>query len=170
MPSQGLPPKKLMLALRREFSLSRFLETGTHLGRTTAWAAQHFQEVVTIEASEDLHRAAVQQYAGLRNVRWVHGDTRAVLRAEVERLAGPAIVWLDSHWSGGSTYGRDAECPLLDEIEVLLDSPHEHYLFIDDARLFMKDVKKIWAATAINVAPRTASRVSLSAPKPPAAH
>jgi predicted O-methyltransferase YrrM len=73
-----------MLALRREFSLTRFLETGTFDGRTTAWAAQHFEQVVTIEASEELRRSAMEKHAGLRNVRWVHGDTREVLRGEVE--------------------------------------------------------------------------------------
>jgi hypothetical protein len=126
-----------MLALRREFSLTRFIETGTYRGRTTAWAAKHFEEVVTIEASEDLRRAAMEQHVELRNVRWVHGDTRAVLRGELERLSGPAVVWLDSHWSGGGTYGEGHECPLLFEIETLRQSPHEHHLFIDDARLFL---------------------------------
>lgn len=126
-----------MLALAREFSLTRFLETGTYLGCTTAWAAGHFEEVITIEASEELLRAAMEKHAGLRNVRWVHGDTRAVLRGEVERLSGPAVVWLDSHWSGGATYGQDSECPLVLEIETLLVSLHEHHLFVDDARLFM---------------------------------
>ena len=126
-----------MLALQREFSITRFLETGTHLGRTTAWAAEHFEEVVTIEASEELYRAAMLEHAQLRNVRWVYGDTRTVLPAELERLSAPAIVWLDSHWSGGVTYGDDAECPLLDEIGALLASPYEHHLFIDDARLFL---------------------------------
>jgi hypothetical protein len=137
VPSYGLPPKDLMLALRREFSLTRFLETGTFDGRTTAWAAEHFDEVVTIEASEVLHRAALERHTELHNVRWVHGDTRTVLRGEVERLSGPAVVWLDSHWSGGVTYGEDAECPLLPEIETVLASPYEHHLFVDDARLFM---------------------------------
>jgi hypothetical protein len=42
--SYGLPPMELMLALQREFSLTRFLETGTFSGRTTAWAAEHFEE------------------------------------------------------------------------------------------------------------------------------
>jgi hypothetical protein len=135
--SYGQPPKDLMLALRREFSLTRFLETGTFDGRTTKWAAKHFDEVVTIEASEELRRSAMEKHGGLRNVRWVYGDTRTVLRGEVERLAGPAVVWLDSHWSGGATYGKDAECPLLLEIEIVRAAPYEHYLFVDDARLFM---------------------------------
>jgi hypothetical protein len=137
MPSYGVPPKELMLSLKEEFSVERFLETGTHLGRTTAWAAAHFAEVVTIEASEELQQAAIEKRGRLSNVRWVLGDTREVLPAEIGRLDGPAIVWLDSHWSGGLTYGEDSQCPLLAEIAAVRATEHEHYLFIDDARLFL---------------------------------
>ena len=126
-----------MLALRDAFSVDVFLETGTHLGRTAAWAAEQFSEVVTIEASEEFRQEAVERHGHLSNVRWVHGDTRTVLPREVEALGGAAIVWLDSHWSGGSTYGEDAECPLLFEIETVLASSHAHHLFIDDARYFV---------------------------------
>jgi hypothetical protein len=126
-----------MLTLQKAFSLERFLETGTYRGMTAAWAAGNFDEVVTIEASSDLHDAARERHGHLPNVRWVHGDTRDVLPREVARLAGPAVVWLDSHWSGGTTYGEGDECPLLAEIETLCASPHPHHLFIDDARLFL---------------------------------
>lgn len=133
----GGPPKALILALRNEFSVDRFLETGTYRGATAIWAAQHFGKVVTIEASEQLHRQAVARHGHHRNARFVLGDTRSVLRAEAEALGGPAIVWLDSHWSGGGTFGEDDECPLLLEIETLRASTDAHYLFIDDARLFV---------------------------------
>ena len=55
----------------------------------------------------------------------------------VHSLAGPAVFWLDGHWSGEKTYGQGDECPLLNEIESINRSPHEHFVFIDDARLFM---------------------------------
>jgi hypothetical protein len=133
----GRPPQALMLALRDAFSVGCFLETGTHRGATAAWAAQHFRQVVTIEASEELHSEAVTSHGHLGNVRFVHGDTRDVLPGEVDKIDGPAIVWLDSHWSGGETYGEGDECPVLFEIETLRTSRHEHYLFIDDARCFI---------------------------------
>jgi hypothetical protein len=133
----GEPPKALMLALRDAFGVDSFLETGTYRGGTAAWAAHQFEHVVTIEASEELYRAAVSAHGHLDNLRLVLGDTRLVLAGEIERLDGPAIVWLDSHWSGGATYGEGRECPLLSEIEMLRSAEHEHYLFIDDARLFV---------------------------------
>jgi hypothetical protein len=132
----GGPPQALMLALRDAFAVNRFLETGTHRGGTAAWAAQHFGHVITIEASGQLHAEAVAQHGHLENVRFVLGDTRSVLPAEVGRLGGPAVVWLDSLWCGGETHGEDAECPVLFEIEAVRASSHQHYLFVDDARCF----------------------------------
>jgi hypothetical protein len=137
MARYGQAPKELILAIRDEFAVDLFLETGTHHGQTAAWAAKHFSQVVTIEASPELHRAAAEQHRLLGNVRFVHGDSRSVLGSELAALGGPAVLWLDSHWSGGDTYGEDAECPLLAELEAVRASLVDHFLFIDDARLFL---------------------------------
>jgi hypothetical protein len=133
----GGPPKALMLALKHAYSVERFLETGTFSGSTAAWAAAHFSEVITIEASPELCRAAAERHRELAQIRFVEGDSRAVLEGIVAGLGGPAIVWLDSHWSGGATYGEGDECPLLHEIATLRSAPHEHFIFVDDARLFL---------------------------------
>jgi hypothetical protein len=133
----GVPQKALMLALRDALGISRFLETGTHRGTTAAWAAEHFAQVITIEASEQLYREAVARHGQLGNVRFVLGDTRTVLAGELERLGGPAVVWLDSHWCGDETHRAGGECPVLDEIAAVRASPHEHVVFVDDARYFL---------------------------------
>jgi hypothetical protein len=133
----GEPPKELMLELQAAFGIRCFLETGTFSGATAAWAAAHFEEVITVEASAELHRQAAERHKGLGNVRFVQGDSRAVLRDIVAGVDGPLLAWLDSHWSGGATAGEGDECPVLFEIETLRASPHDHFLFIDDARLFL---------------------------------
>jgi hypothetical protein len=137
MARYGQAPKKLILAIRDEFAVDRFLETGTHHGKTAAWAAEHFGRVVTIEASPELHRTAAEEHRRLGNVRFVLGDSRSTLGRELEALGGPAVLWLDSHWSGGDTYGEQAECPLLAELETVRASRFDHFVFIDDARLFL---------------------------------
>src|SRR5207249_4509096 len=71
------------------------------------------------------------------NVSSLFGDTLAALPAVLARLDGPAVFWLDSHWSGPGTYGEDRECPVLDEIRLIGQAGGEHFLFIDDARLFL---------------------------------
>jgi hypothetical protein len=137
MARYGQAPKELILSIRDEFAVDCFLETGTHRGHTAAWAAKHFSLVVTIEASPELHQAAAQQHRLLANVRFVLGDSRTALAAELAALGAPAVLWLDSHWSGGETYGEQAECPLLSELEAVRASPLDHFVFIDDARLFL---------------------------------
>lgn len=133
----GGPPKDLMIELQRAFSLRYFLETGTFSGATAAWAAEHFEQVTTVEGSPELHRAAAERHKHLHNIRFVQGDSRDVLPGAVSDAEGPILAWLDSHWSGGTTYGEHSECPLLYEIEVLRAMPHPPFLFIDDARLFV---------------------------------
>jgi hypothetical protein len=131
------PVARLMLLLARRFDLRHFVETGTFEGGTAAWAAGHFEKVCTIERSEALHQAARERHAALENVHFVQGDSRAALETVVRSLDGPALFWLDAHFSGGETAGADAECPLLDELATIDAGDHQAYLFIDDARLFL---------------------------------
>ncbi len=130
------PPTELMLELRRHYDVHDFIECGTFLGSTAAWAAGHFEHVTTVEYSRELYEQAAAQYGGLPNVTFVFGDSRSALRQVVPTLQRPAIFWLDSHWSGGNTYGENDECPLIDEIQVINASPCTHFAFIDDARMF----------------------------------
>ena len=49
-------PQRVALWLRSRASVNTFIETGTHLGGTTLWAAQNFGRVISIEADETLPR------------------------------------------------------------------------------------------------------------------
>ena len=136
-------PRLLIQRLCNTFQLKTFVETGTHLGDTSAWAAGHFERVFTIEASEDYHRAARERHASLTNVEFLLGDSRIQLAETVARLSSPALFWLDAHWMGAGTlpqvevYGHAAECPALREIEIINAGLPGHFIFIDDARLFL---------------------------------
>jgi hypothetical protein len=131
------PPEALVLRLGRAFDVPYFVETGTLRGATAAWASQHFRRVWTIEASARLHVEAQQRHASRRNVEFVLGDSRRALPRVLGELDGPAIFWLDAHWSGRATHGTDDQCPLIEEIAEIDASPHPAYLLIDDARLFL---------------------------------
>ena len=130
------PRKGLLVHLAREFSIGTFIETGTFKGATAAWAAEEFERVVTIELSRELDEPTVAQFGHLQNVEFIFGDSRDELARIVPELTEPALFWLDGHWSGGQTYGAEDQCPLLAEIEAINRSPLEHFLVIDDARLF----------------------------------
>lgn len=130
------PPEELTLLVAEALGAATFVETGTHRGDTAAWAAKHFSRVITVEAAEAIYEQALAAHGELPNVEFVFGDSRATLRGLVPTLDGSAIFWLDSHWSGGLTYGQGDECPLLDELAAIVASPHPHAILIDDARLF----------------------------------
>lgn len=130
------PPTDLILKLARQFDIRHFVETGTYYGKTAMWAETVFDHVITIEYSREIYEANLTTYGKVDNVEFLFGDSRTSLKTIVPQLSGPAIFWLDSHWSGGNTYGKDDECPLLDELRAIGESGHSHFILIDDARLF----------------------------------
>jgi len=130
------PPRELILQLAERYGLRDFIETGTYHGSTSVWAASHFDNVITIEYSQKIYEETVAKHGKIQNINFIFGDSRSVLKTIVPKLSRPAIFWLDSHWSGGKTYGKNNECPLIEEIRVINMPKCAHFLFIDDARLF----------------------------------
>lgn len=131
------PPQELMLNLSTEFHIKYFTETGTYYGGTAIWASQLFEKVSTIENSKEIYEITKNKYQGIDNVEFLLGDSRNLLEKVVDSLTEPGIFWLDAHWSGGLTYGNDDQCPLVEEIEIINRSSLDHFIFIDDARLFL---------------------------------
>ena len=131
------PPYDFVLFLRDRFNVNAFVEGGTFLGNTAAWAGAHFETVYTIERAEAYFEAARSSHKNLPNVRFILGDTRHVIPDVLTKLARPAMIWLDSHWCGAESYGVADECPLLDEIEAVNRAEFDHFVLIDDARLFL---------------------------------
>lgn len=131
------PPTELILQLMERYELRNFIETGTYYGNTAVWAASHFDNVITIEYSREIYEETIARHGKIQNINFMFGDSRAALQSIVSKLTRPAIFWLDSHWSGGKTYGQNDECPLIEEILAIVKSKRAHFVFIDDARLFM---------------------------------
>ncbi len=134
----GVPPR-LALWLRDQAATKDFIETGTYLADTAAWAAQYFDRVISIEADRALCEAARKRLATCANVDVRLGRSQDVLAALVPKLIRPALIWLDAHWCGGNVAvaGADQECPLLEEIATIDAGIIQHLLLIDDARFFL---------------------------------
>lgn len=130
------PPEGMVLFLKENLRARQFVETGTFRGDTAHWASGHFEEVCTIELSPEYHAAALRRFADNKRVRPLAGNSPEVLAALMPTIVGPAIFWLDAHWSGMDTSGRGKECPLLEELEAINASPEDHVVLVDDARLF----------------------------------
>lgn len=131
------PPTDMICKLKRTFDIKIFVETGTFLGNTAYWASTNFDRVFTIEGAEDLFQRTAKRFKHVDNIQFVFGDSRNGLLEIVSQVDGPAIFWLDAHWSGGETYGEFGECPIIREIEIINHSKYDSFIFIDDARLFL---------------------------------
>ena len=134
--SRGIP-RDLVLALRDASGAAAFVETGTYKGGTARWAGEQFDQVFTIEKSPQLHAAAKAEGTHQPNVDYLLGDSSEVMPGVVSKLSGPSVFWLDGHFSGDETAGADNECPAIDEIAAISESAHQHFVFVDDARLFL---------------------------------
>ena len=131
------PPTEIIYKLKEVYGINNFIETGTYQGHTAYWASQLFEQVFTIEYSQDIYQKVTEKYGHIKNIDFLYGDTRNLLQNTLSKLESPSLFWLDAHWSGGLTYGESDECPLLAEIEIINRSDCEHFIFIDDARLFL---------------------------------
>ncbi len=131
------PPTEIIYKLKEVYGINNFIETGTYQGHTAYWASQIFEQVFTIEYSQDIYQKVTEKYCHIKNIDFLYGDSRNLLDSTVSQLESSSLFWLDAHWSGGLTYGERDECPLIAEIEVINCSDCEHFIFIDDARLFL---------------------------------
>jgi hypothetical protein len=130
-------PFEIILELAKISKATTFIETGTYHGSSSRWAAQHFKSVVTMELSPALYQQHHEELRALGNVEPLRGDSKILLPQVISRLGGaPAVFWLDGHWSSGETAGEEDECPLLGELEALVQRRGD-IILIDDARLFL---------------------------------
>jgi hypothetical protein len=130
------PMSSLAGGLSREGDIDVFVETGTYVGNSVAWASANFRLVFTIELNSEYQAIAKERHAALTNVTFVLGDSATELAAICGQLSGPALFWLDAH-AGGGSFGDKEICPLIEEIEIILRSRFDHCLIIDDARAFL---------------------------------
>lgn len=106
------------------------VETGTHLGHTTAFLARHFKHVVTLEVDEALLQQAKMNCAGINNITFIHGDSSRI--DDLWRAAGLPVeeldfAYLDAHWH--------EHCPLREELDFVLTRAKNAVVFVDDFRV-----------------------------------
>ena len=117
----------------------RFVETGTFLGQTVVGLASHFEELHTIEVDSCCYEAAkLAAWKAARPVHFHLGHSAHILEKILPSL-GPAVFYLDAHYSGSVTGGVFSEVPLLEELIVLNKYfQHAGLVVIDDMDLFNK--------------------------------
>lgn len=129
-------PQQMALELARRYGIARFFETGTHVGKTAAWARQHFDVVITIEAHGEYFRQNLKRYPD-SDILFLFGASQARMRELVPLMKEPHMFWLDAHWGADLPYSRpEVVCPVIEEIEIINQSLENHVILVDDARLF----------------------------------
>lgn len=118
-----------------------FVETGTFLGDMLEALRYDFDELYSCELVPFIYDLAQERFKDSNNIHLVLGDSTFALPKIVEQLKGPALFWLDGHYSGGDTGWSDVNggCPIYDEIKTVFNSPYKHTIVIDDARCFNGD-------------------------------
>jgi hypothetical protein len=127
------------------------VETGTFHGDTVQAALDStaFRTIRSIEIDDELYRKAVARFVTHRRVHLYHGPSRLVLPLIIERNRSTTF-FLDAHKTivgADRPDNRDpvvgsfedgVECPLLDELDIILKKTWRVpvTIVIDDARLF----------------------------------
>lgn len=129
-------PQREVLFLKNQLNLNVFVEGGTYTGGTATAAASVFANVFTIEKSNEMYEIAKKNISGIKNIVLLKGDSREHIKNITQNHDG-ILYWLDAHWSGGATYGKNDECPLIEELEIIFNQNKRCAILIDDARLFL---------------------------------
>lgn len=126
---------------RDKHKLPFFVETGTLYGNTIWNQLKSFERLYSIELSEELYKKAVKRFEKANKVDILQGDSSVVLKEIVPLLGEPSLFWLDGHYSGTGTAKGEKDCPIIEELNHILDSNLDHVLLIDDARCFTNEGK-----------------------------
>lgn len=121
---------------RKKFHTEILVETGTYMGDMVEAQRDQFKKIYSIELSEKLFNKAQKRFKDHLHIKIVQGDSGTVLNKLMAEIDKPALFWLDGHYSGGITAKGDKECPVPEELKIILKNPFAHIILIDDARLF----------------------------------
>ncbi|MEO6719114.1 MAG: hypothetical protein ABIN67_02070 [Ferruginibacter sp.] len=131
--------KQLAIAYyQKKYSISTLVETGTFMGYMVEAQKKRFETIISIELGVELFKNAKQRFLNDKNVTIVQGDSGKVLPELLKKVTGPAIFWLDGHYSEGATAKGNKDCPIFEELDAIFsNSNYDHILLIDDASHFI---------------------------------
>jgi hypothetical protein len=117
---------------------NHYIETGTYLGDGIKCVVNNYQNIHSIELSEKWYYYNIDQFKDYSNVNMYLGDSKKVLPDLLNDIHEPVTIYLDAHYSGGTTAFGEEEVPLLFELEILKNRQEDDIIIIDDCRLLGK--------------------------------
>lgn len=136
VPPPHAAKQQVIRDMQQKFNTRILVETGTYLGDMIALQKDRFDKLYSIELSEKLYQRALRRFRNDKKITLLQGDSGNRLKEIIAQLNGPALFWLDGHYSGGITAMGDKECPVREELASILPDAKDHVILIDDARLF----------------------------------
>ena len=138
------PPHRIkqeaLCKYRDLFSTKTLVETGTFRGDMMHAMADHFEQLYSIELSEQLYQKAKERFRDRPKITILQGDSGRVLGDLIPKLTGTTLFWLDGHYSAGETAKGEKDTPIYEELAHILDDQRfQHVVLVDDARLFGSD-------------------------------
>ncbi len=115
-----------------------FLETGSYRGVSLEYFRDKFQSIHSIELSRKWYEYCSQKFRKDLHIVIHHGNSAKILPQLMEGIRQPIIVFLDAHYSGGSTAKADERCdsPLLHELAYLKERKYDDIIIVDDTAFF----------------------------------
>jgi hypothetical protein len=137
VPPPPFVKQRLLKQCAARYGLRTFVETGTFAGETTAALAASVDRIISIELNPELAKAARARFAAAPHITILEGNSGELLGPAIAPLTGPALFWLDGHYSGSITARGVEDSPIAYEIDAILAHPARgHVVLIDDARYF----------------------------------
>lgn len=135
------PPPKLVkqYIIRRlatSTGISILVETGSYKGEMIYAQFPFFDQIFSIELSENLFNDCLKKFKDYPNVFLYQGDSGDVLFQIIPLLKESSMFWLDAHYSAGITARGEIDCPIEKELEAIGKSRFEHIIVIDDVKDF----------------------------------
>lgn len=138
-PIPHLIKQRVLERFAQQFQLSTLVETGTYYGDMVEAMKDKFERIYSIELNAELHELAQKRFSRDEHVILLCGDSGQKIKSILPELKGPALFWLDAHYSAGITARADKDTPILDELLHILKVSELHVVVIDDARCFGSD-------------------------------
>ena len=136
-PASQAEKKATVLRHARKWKLENFIETGTFEGDMVEAQREVFKRIVSLELDGRLAGAAQRRFAAHPHIQVLHGDSATMLAEAMRLVPGPALFWLDAHYSGGVTARGETETPIMKELSLIATQNRSgDLILIDDARLF----------------------------------
>ena len=117
---------------------NHYIETGTYLGDGIKVVLNNYENIHSIELADKWYQYNVEQFKNHNNVKMYHGDSKKILTELLNTIEEPVTIYLDAHYSGGTTAFGEEEVPLLFELEILKNRKYDDIIIIDDCRLLGK--------------------------------